>query len=542
MPCYHPRSSNERIDGYLQLVRVGVDRLVCHDELGCIVKENLLIEEDLGAMMTEIGIAQRRLLDDEASSASLQFSSTATLYSTESAPFPTIQNPHAYQICQAEGVSEVYVGAPSGICADANKSSLPTRRDIYDLTPTETTRSIISPPTTVPQQAVEPMTEHENPHSNVTHEAPQPEPQHTGPYSPHDTEPLSSVASRQSNGTRIENGKASLISPQHSQSSTHDELALPVALPAVDVSVAKKKRGRPKKQSLPDIEEDDELANSRDHEFNHSGVNGAIDTSDSEQTNENKVRASSEVSSETNKDNLVSAPKPTKSNIKTSKKKNSKKPKTTPAPGPDDDDDVIWLDTKPLDVQPSDENTLPHTEPPKTQISHPDSMTTSNQPDTSNSPLPTIEEKPQPTEKAAPKKRGRKRKQPAEQAETPSEAANTPVPEAATPAPKLAVIVDNSPRNISEANTSVDNVTSDIQTKERTPQPASDANPSPATTYDTPNPQTPSKPDAGSINTPRNASKGPDKHSPISARSAVPYRVGLSKRARIAPLLKMVRK
>ena len=38
-----------------------------------------------------------------------------------------------------------------------------------------------------------------------------------------------------------------------------------------------------------------------------------------------------------------------------------------------------------------------------------------------------------------------------------------------------------------------------------------------------------------------NNTKGPDKHSPISG-GKVPYRVGLSKRARIAPLLRMVRK
>jgi hypothetical protein len=37
-------------------------------------------------------------------------------------------------------------------------------------------------------------------------------------------------------------------------------------------------------------------------------------------------------------------------------------------------------------------------------------------------------------------------------------------------------------------------------------------------------------------------SKGPDKHSPIAKTSKVPYRVGLSRKARIAPLLKIVRK
>lgn len=42
--------------------------------------------------------------------------------------------------------------------------------------------------------------------------------------------------------------------------------------------------------------------------------------------------------------------------------------------------------------------------------------------------------------------------------------------------------------------------------------------------------------------TPAKVEKGPDKHSPISIRNKVPYRVGLSRRARIAPLLKVVRK
>ncbi|KAL1971339.1 hypothetical protein VTN77DRAFT_291 [Rasamsonia byssochlamydoides] len=38
------------------------------------------------------------------------------------------------------------------------------------------------------------------------------------------------------------------------------------------------------------------------------------------------------------------------------------------------------------------------------------------------------------------------------------------------------------------------------------------------------------------------AAKGPDKHSPIARTSKVPFRVGLSRKARIAPLLKVVRK
>ncbi|KAL1959132.1 hypothetical protein VTO42DRAFT_2919 [Malbranchea cinnamomea] len=48
--------------------------------------------------------------------------------------------------------------------------------------------------------------------------------------------------------------------------------------------------------------------------------------------------------------------------------------------------------------------------------------------------------------------------------------------------------------------------------------------------------ETPKKP------APAEIQKGPDKHSPISIRNKIPFRVGLSKRAKIAPLLKVVRK
>ncbi|PYH49696.1 uncharacterized protein BP01DRAFT_3617 [Aspergillus saccharolyticus JOP 1030-1] len=42
--------------------------------------------------------------------------------------------------------------------------------------------------------------------------------------------------------------------------------------------------------------------------------------------------------------------------------------------------------------------------------------------------------------------------------------------------------------------------------------------------------------------TPLKTTKGPTRHSPISSTSKVPYRVGLSRRARIAPLLKVVKR
>ncbi|KKZ60742.1 hypothetical protein EMCG_04590 [[Emmonsia] crescens] len=60
--------------------------------------------------------------------------------------------------------------------------------------------------------------------------------------------------------------------------------------------------------------------------------------------------------------------------------------------------------------------------------------------------------------------------------------------------------------------------------------------PQPSTTTPAPEPvETPKKPHV-------RAQKGPDKHSPITVNNKVPYRVGLSRTARIAPLLKVVRK
>ena len=68
---------------------------------------------------------------------------------------------------------------------------------------------------------------------------------------------------------------------------------------------------------------------------------------------------------------------------------------------------------------------------------------------------------------------------------------------------------------------------------EEKPAPRVPSPPSKAETV-VPPPQTPPKANSA-------ASKGPDKHSPISSAKAG-YRVGLSKRARIAPLLRIVRK
>lgn len=79
------------------------------------------------------------------------------------------------------------------------------------------------------------------------------------------------------------------------------------------------------------------------------------------------------------------------------------------------------------------------------------------------------------------------------------------------------------------------NTTSSISVEKVAPStsPTKGNDPSPAKAIETP-PETPRKADTPT-------QKGPDKHSPISS-GKVAYRVGLSKRARIAPLLRIVRK
>ena len=83
-------------------------------------------------------------------------------------------------------------------------------------------------------------------------------------------------------------------------------------------------------------------------------------------------------------------------------------------------------------------------------------------------------------------------------------------------------------------NTNVLNETNGNNTIPPNPTTQSSPSTSPAKANAAPAPETPHRP-----TTP--APKGPDKHSPISI-GKVAYRVGLSKRARIAPLLRIVRK
>ncbi|KAJ6051427.1 uncharacterized protein N7446_006059 [Penicillium canescens] len=500
----------------------------------------------VGGMMAEIGLAQRRLLDDDLSSAGQQLPSTATQFSMQSAcaPFPTGSSFHPVP-GQLESDSFAYIEAPNETNSNANQSLLSSRQGIYELTPNTSSNSMVSPPKSVPHDVADfpRFPEQENPTSISTHIIAVANAYQPDFYSPHDTEPMSSVVSMRLNELRSDTAGTSLVSARHSQTSAPDELPLPAVPVPFAAPVPKKKRGRPKKKSIPDSDEDDELAFAQDLEFEQPSANGAIHPSDSDETTELNTAAPGGVSNETNKEDLEPLVKPGKSEPKEPKKKKAKKEKTAPAPqpGPGNDDEVIWVDSKPIVAEPIRNETNPEptvldSNPPKTPKT---AQTTAKE----NTPQPV-----QNNDQPGPKKRGRKRKKPAEQ--TP---ADSPVSEPVewqtkteTPAPEVSVVVDNSPNSVPASN-SEDKHTPEIQDKhqDQVPQPQAPANPEPhPITNETP--QTPSKPTTNPVETPQNqsqnAGKGPIKHSPISARSAVPLRVGLSKRARIAPLLKMVRK
>jgi hypothetical protein len=497
-------------------------------------------------MMAEIGLAQRRLLDDDPSSAGQQLPSTATQFSMQSAyaPFPTGSSFHPVP-GQLESDSFAYIEAPNETNSNANQSLLSSRQGIYDMTPNTSSNSMVSPPKSVAHDVADfpRFQEQENPTSNSTHIIAQSNAYQPDFYSPHDTEPMSSVVSMRLNELRSDTAGTSLISAQHSQTSAPDELSLPAVPVPFVAPVPKRKRGRPKKKSIPDSDEDDELAFDRDLEFGQPSPNGAIHPSDSDETTELNTPAPGGVSIETNEEDLEPVVKRGKSEPKEPKKKKAKKEKTAPAPQPDpgNDDEVIWVDSKPIEAELIRNETNP--EPTALDSNPPKNPKTAQTTAKENTPQPV-----QNNDQPGPRKRGRKRKMPAEQTPTIS-----PAPEPVewqtkieTPAPKVSVVVDNSPNSVPASNSN-DNHTPEIQDKhqDQDPQAQAQATPEPhATTKETP--QTPSKPTTKPVETPQNqnqnADKGPSKHSPISARSAVPLRVGLSKRARIAPLLKMVRK
>ncbi|PLN83950.1 hypothetical protein BDW42DRAFT_57668 [Aspergillus taichungensis] len=389
-------------------------------------------------------------------------------------------------------------------------------------------------------------------------------------WSPHDTEPFSSVASPQAN--RVKSDGAATIGFQQSQQSA-DELAAPVS---VEVQVPEKMRGRKKKQPVLEDDEDDELAQPVVREAikqvdkpekrkpgrppkNAKGVldekamdgtgdtatNGPVksDSRSSDNVESNSTHTGDKIvlgeASEKEKEpepaRTVQLVEPTETAVKGTRKKKMKRGKTTSVTvkktyDSDVEDDVIWVDERP---RPTD-----HADPqPDTGAGNVETTPHTGSGIQSNGDTkPALFEVVPPP----PKKRGRKRKATSEQVpeEAPKEQSDVADPG-----------LDGKRDQQNDTNTTPveprdpsDAVVNESHQQSVEPFTLNPWHPLPDSIAEKKEnddaPATPQK--AG--NAPETPAKGPTKHSPISSTSRVPYRVGLSRRARIAPLLKVVKR
>ncbi|KAJ5371305.1 uncharacterized protein N7496_007397 [Penicillium cataractarum] len=504
----------------------------------------------IGAMMTEIGHAQRRLLDDDPSSAGQLLPSTATQYPSEiSQPgsYPTIPSYPYEQVNEVPNEDYTYTRPIVEDSYEATQLLPQVHANGYEYSTPATSNNVESPLGDANERTYTISTSvqlNDDVHANSPHKTVQrSRSMQSQMWSPHDTEPMSSVVSRGLTRSKSDNSRSGLMSPQHSAGSAHDELALSMVTPTtvVDASAVKKKRVRPKKQSLPEDDEEDELAAPRNYfdsewrktaekrrrespsknqDASKRDIIEINDDADDPSTREAKphhvprlmvvLPVAFDNKSKSNDANGstesgTAATKPPKKKVKRSKTASAvlDKPK-----GAAVDDDVIWLDSNPLQVdetKPTEQAGNPHKAQDAPQVT----------PVT-----PRAEEAP------APKKRGRRRKKPVEAIPVSEEQ-----PQPSDPEPTIS---DNAP-------TIEENQDSIPEPQNETPDAAPHLGP--ATTNEPP-PQTPHRAE-GKENDPatgKASHKGPTKHSPILSTTKVPYRVGLSKRARITPLLKVVRK
>ncbi|KAJ5083472.1 hypothetical protein N7456_012899 [Penicillium angulare] len=531
----------------------------------------------IGGIMTEIGLAQGRLFNDNDSSAAQRLPSTATHYPSEiSQPgsFPAMESYNREQYNPVAYGNADHAMIPHNALYEATQLIMPGPVAQYDYSTPAATTDISSPSDGMTALTSAPLTE--NMHPNLSKTASyRSKSMQSVQYSPHDTEPFSSVTSPRLHRAKTDTPRPGLISPRHSPSSTHDELALPAV--AVEVpSVTKRKRGRPSKASLQEDDDDDELALTGDPKPTPSELSGnqlpeqIVDSAPTEVTHEPIVEQAVEPEKEVpgisnnteaaeNNDQSTNtstfAENKNKRTAKEPKKKKVKRSKTASATMQksqisDIDDDVIWVDSRPLQAQDEQEKSNAKEDAQENEIVQQEPTVLH---DTS-----TNVTKP---EKAPAKKRGRKPKKSAEKV-----AENTP-----DPADKADVSLDHAvsnsvgvddlqepslPDKDETNNAPIDNAPIDNAPIDNAPidnAPSLNANAPiyhPVTEDDKtsmstePGLQTPQRSDP-KLSTPVSdikAQKGGANNSPIMSTSKVPYRVGLSKRARIAPLLKIVRK
>lgn len=537
--------------------------------------------------MTEIGVAQRRLLDDVSSvDQPLSFTATPPTEFTQPASLPNVPNGEHDIHGGLNGHGFAYNRALNGDTYNDAQLLPPTSESNYDSLPKSdraNSRVQDSSVKTVEHPATNGIARSN--HSQRTSR--RSKSLHTSSYSPHDTGPLSPSASSKLNRSKSHNPQTVLVSPHHSQMSTHDELSLPAV--SVEIPTTKKKRARPKKQPVPEYDEDDELSNTRDNEFldkapvekqrprqhraqdlvsngstgaladgtetaqNGAVISGSVDIPDSFNSlsangasHENMVAAVSAKDSHPIEGKQPASKEPKKKKLKRGKTTSAVVKKTYES---DVEDDVIWVESRPADTEAVDKgDSITARKKPSTTASDPSPVVANHSEARESTHAAINGENPcsannttEINDPPAPKKRGRKRKQTAESTTTKS-------------ANPLEIQEPTSFSTVGERTTKpVAEVTTEAN-EEKTSKKSADqlledpiAQPEVNTTE---LPYTPHKRqlDTDAQQTDDNAvsrkegSKGPDKHSPISSTSKVPYRIGLSRNARIAPLLKIVRK
>ncbi|KAJ5714736.1 uncharacterized protein N7483_011917 [Penicillium malachiteum] len=494
----------------------------------------------IGAMITEIGLAQNRLFDE--SSSADQRISTTTYYPSEiSQPgsFPTMQSYQYQQHAPIAHGNVQYTNIPReqpyeatqlltpGAAVPVSDYSLPTASSHVD-SPSDVTTA----PTSAPYLG--------EGSENLSKNFPQQlHPVPAMAYSPHDTEPFSSVTSPHVNMSKNENPMPGLMSPHHPPGDANDELAFPGVTVEVP-SATKKRRSRPKKASLPEDDDDDELAIETGTEPSPTKpMEESVGNADVPKPTEEAIETGDDAASIQNTTDVISAPE--ENTVPEAGSTAIEQPQKSHA-----DDDVIWVDSRPLQTNGAQEesgmtaeakqpevNGVQDAQPAPKKRGRKRKQATERIADDLDS-VSNTDSTNATDEKPAPKKRGRKRKQPVELVE-PAEVQD--------PVSKNDVAV-NDTEKIEEPKDETNPEAEAVQQPEPEPQ-ANTATEEMKEQVKVP-PQTPQKPEQNP-STPvagnsTNGRKGLSKHSPISSTSKVPYRVGLSKRARIAPLLKIVRK
>ncbi|KAJ5894745.1 hypothetical protein N7495_006436 [Penicillium taxi] len=457
--------------------------------------------ESIGPMMREIGMAQQKLFDDVGSSAG-HLPSTTPYPSEISQPgsFPTTQNYQIQPTIQMASSFNVILNHaidPFREGGDTQLIESVHAHQAYDYSIPATSNSIASPLGATSEKMTTTYT-HVNLNSGTNYlQKPLEQSKTFNPTmnSPHDTEPSSSVASPLKR-SKSHNGSPGTICP-HSPGGLHDELSMPVVV--VEVSSVKKGRGRPRKQAIPQDDDDDELAMTVSPEVPANGAaEPAVVVPPSRKNN------ALELPQEPDKEHEKAPKAPRKKGVKRSKTASAVLEKSRKEVI---DDDVIWVESRPLE-EITNNTEAAESENPTPSI-----------PATISSVPATIEAKP------PPKKRGRKRKTADVTEPEPAQA-----PEEQTTAPaaiQASILIENTEskqetKSTSNYQTSQPELTALTKSSELPPQ--------------TPLEQSTNESGTGTTR------KVPSKYSPIMSTSKVPYRVGLSRNARIAPLLKMVRK